>query len=442
MATGSPRRVAVLGLDGVPFTLLKRLFDSGVMPNMAQAASDGTFVPMRTELPAISSVAWTSFMTGVGPGDHGIFGFTDLKSGEIALHLPSFDDIRSPVIWHMLPKRRSIVVNVPFTYPARPLNGTLIAGFVAPRFDAAVYPESLIRRLTSINYRIDVDAVRGRQDRRLLMTDLFDTLKIHAQVMEDLIKHEPWDLFIGVITGTDRLHHFFFDAHADPGNSFHKDFIDYYRTVDAFFGRLLQNLGTDTRLIALSDHGFTNLKTQVYLNYILKAEDLLFFKRPDPRGLEDIHPESKAFALDPTRIYISSRERFRSGILGRSESDELKARLKSRLQNLRLGDIGIGDHEGLGSVDEPLFDGVDTGEEIYRGNCLVMAPDLVVVPRRGFDVKAALNVPTATMKDIFTGMHTHDDAFLMVNDASLCERLAGSTIKDPAALIREVLEQS
>ncbi len=47
MGVGSQRRVAVLGLDGVPFTLLKRLFDSGVMPNMAQAATGGTFVQMR-----------------------------------------------------------------------------------------------------------------------------------------------------------------------------------------------------------------------------------------------------------------------------------------------------------------------------------------------------------------------------------------------------------
>ncbi len=379
-------------------------------------------------------------MTGAGPGEHGIFGFTDLKPGEIALHLPSFDDIRCPVIWHKLPNRRSIIVNLPFTYPARPLNGTLIAGFVSPIFERAVYPGSLIRSLAAANYRIDVDAVRGRHDRHFLMNDLFDTLKIHSQVMEDLITHEPWDLFIGVITGTDRLHHFFFDAHSDPGHPFHKDFIDYYRTIDTFFGRLLQKLGPDTRLIALSDHGFTNLKIQVYLNHILKSEGLLFFKRPDPSGLEDIHPESEAFALDPTRIYLNSRDRFRRGFLGTSESNELKARLKSRLENLRLADIGIRESDGLGSADELLFDGVLEGQEIYEGNCLPMAPDLVVKPRRWFDVKAALNASSATMKDIFSGMHTHDDAFLMVNDRSLSERLQDATIKDPAALIIDVLK--
>jgi predicted AlkP superfamily phosphohydrolase/phosphomutase len=439
MATSSSRRVAVLGLDGVPFGLLKSLFDSGVMPNMAQAASAGTFVPMRTELPAISSVAWASFMTGVGPGEHGIFGFTDLEPREMALKLPSFDDIRHPVLWQQVPKKRSVIVNLPFTYPARPLNGTLIAGFVAPIFERSVYPESLICRLKAVNYRIDVDATRGRHDRRFLIADLFDTLKMHTQVMEDFLKHEPWDLFIGVITGTDRLHHFFFDAHADPGNPFHKDFIAYYRSIDAFFGRFLQSLGSDTRVVALSDHGFTELKIQVYLNHILKTEGYLSFVRPDPRGPEDIHSSSRAFAMDPTRIYMNQRERFGNGTLGAIEADELKARLKSRLESLRLADVGIRESDGLGSTDEPLFEAVHRGEEIYHGDCSDLAPDLVVAPRRGFDVKATLNASSATMRDIFTGMHTHDDAFLIVNDSSLREKLQGANITDPAGLILDVL---
>jgi predicted AlkP superfamily phosphohydrolase/phosphomutase len=190
----------------------------------------------------------------------------------------------------------------------------------------------------------------------------------------------------------------------------------------------------------LSDHGFSDLKTQVYLNHILKSEGLLFFKRPDPRGPEDIHPESKAFALDPTRIYFNGRDRFRNGILGASELNELKARLKSRLESLRLGDIGLCESDGLGSAHELLFDGVLEGVEIYKGDCTAIAPDLLVIPRRGFDVKAALNASSVTVKDIFTGMHTHDDAFLIVNDNSLGQRLEAATIRDPAALILEVLE--
>ena len=71
--------------------------------------------------------------------------------------------------------------------------------------------------------------------------------------------------------------------------------------------------------------------------------------------------------------------------------------------------------------------------------CTTLAPDLVVIPRPGYDLKATLNVAVPTMKDIFTGMHTHDDAFLIVNSASLSEALPSPKITDVAGLVIEVL---
>ncbi len=434
----SHTRVAVLGLDGVPFPLLESLFDAGVMPRLAEVARAGSFVKMRTSLPAVSSVAWTSFMTGTNPGAHGIFGFTDLKAGEIAVHLPSFDDVRQPALWNRLPGRTSVVVNLPFTYPARPLEGVLVAGFVSPIFDRAIYPPSLIPWLKSKNYRIDVDSVRGRQDPGFLIEDLFDTLNLRGQVMMDLMESNPWDLFVGVITGTDRLHHFFFDAFSDHAHRFHKDFLDYYRRVDACIGTLVERLQGRARLIVLSDHGFTALKSQVYLNHILSNLGYLSYTRPDPRTVEDIHPRSRAFAMDPTRIYLHSRDRFRTGVLNSREKEELRQKLKYDMERIRLIDVGIqGDSDA--DPEEPLFAGVKFKEELYRGEAMESAPDLVIIPRRGYDLKAAVNVTAPVMKDIFTGMHTHDDAFLIVDDPSVAARMSDPEISEVAGLIFEVL---
>ena len=122
-------------------------------------------------------------MTGADPGEHGIFGFTDLKPGSMKLHLPSFDDIKAPVIWNRIPERYTVIVNLPFTYPARPLNGVLIAGFVAPIFERAIFPDKFSPWLKSENYRIDVDTVRGRTDRRFLIGDLFDLINVREKVI-------------------------------------------------------------------------------------------------------------------------------------------------------------------------------------------------------------------------------------------------------------------
>jgi predicted AlkP superfamily phosphohydrolase/phosphomutase len=433
------KKVAVLGLDGVPYSLLTGLFEAGVMPNLAATAREGIFAKMQTCLPAVSSAAWASFMTGKNPGHHGIFGFTDLAENEISLRLPSFDDIRQPVVWNMVRGKTTVVVNLPFTYPARPLNGVLISGFVAPIFERSVCPESLIPWLRSLDYRTDVDAVKGRQDRRSLVQELFKSLAVREKVMFTLMDDTSWDLFIGVITGTDRLHHFFFDAKDDPAHPFHVDFMDYYRRIDAFFGRFLSRVASDTRLIVLSDHGFTRLKKQVYLNPILRSLGYLSFTRPDPQSLDDIHPDSRAFAMDPTRIYLNSSARFGRGVLGSNETVEVRAKLKQDLEELRLRDVGILEPGNGATPDDSLFAEVKLKEEIYEGDLLPLAPDLVIIPKVGYDVKAAINAPGPVMTDIFTGMHTHDDAFLILSDGGPSGRLLNPCITDVAGHIRDVL---
>jgi predicted AlkP superfamily phosphohydrolase/phosphomutase len=435
------KKVAVLGLDGVPYGLLKNLFQMGVMPTLEALAESGTMLQMESSQPPVSSVAWTSFMTGKNPGEHGIFGFTDLKDGRISMRLPSFDDITSPTLWQIIGEsgKTSVVVNLPFTYPARPLRGSLVAGFVAPTLERAVYPESLLPWLRSLDYRVDVDAVAGRQDRRGLMVDLFRTLNVHEKVMLELMETHPWDLFVGVVTGTDRLHHFFFDAAADQTHPFHCDFMDYYRRVDVLVQRFTARLGRDTRIIVLSDHGFTALKTQIYLNNLLRQLGYLRFSTSGGARLEEIDPSALAFAMDPSRVYLCTRRRFNSGCIPFGDEERTLSRLKTDLERVSLSDAGIVNPPTCDKPDDRLFQKVLTKEEIYTGRHLDRAPDLVLVPKEGYDLKATLGVPHMSMKDIFTGTHTHDDAFLICSLPKPATDFPGKAIEDVAGLVLEVL---
>ena len=128
-----PGRVCVIGLDGVPFDLLRRLAGEGVMPAMRKLLGEGHLHKLKASLPEISSVSWTSFMTGTNPGQHGIFGFTDLQEKSYRLRFPNSADVKAPTIWDRLGERglKSIVINQPSTYPARKIEGALVAGFVA-----------------------------------------------------------------------------------------------------------------------------------------------------------------------------------------------------------------------------------------------------------------------------------------------------------------------
>ena len=78
-------RAVVLGLDGVPHSLLENLKKRGRIPYMASIFKNGYFGRMSVCIPEISSVSWSSFMTGAQSGVHGIYGFMDLEPGTYTL---------------------------------------------------------------------------------------------------------------------------------------------------------------------------------------------------------------------------------------------------------------------------------------------------------------------------------------------------------------------
>ena len=69
------KRVIVLGIDGLDHGLLERFMDEGRLPNFARLAREGDSAPLQTTMPPLSPVAWSTFITGLDPGGHGIFDF-------------------------------------------------------------------------------------------------------------------------------------------------------------------------------------------------------------------------------------------------------------------------------------------------------------------------------------------------------------------------------
>ena len=74
-STADGRKVIVLGFDGLDPTIVKGLMDTGRAPNFRKLAEMGSFLPLATTMPALSPVAWSSFITGMTPGGHGIADF-------------------------------------------------------------------------------------------------------------------------------------------------------------------------------------------------------------------------------------------------------------------------------------------------------------------------------------------------------------------------------
>src|SRR5690242_14251497 len=113
--SSKPPRLFILGLDGSPLPLLRRLMAQGDMPNLARIFEGGTAVEMDSSLPDVSAVAWTSINTGKNPGKHGIYGFVDRKPGTDSMEVMTSTHVRAKTIWELVSAagRRAIAVNTP-----------------------------------------------------------------------------------------------------------------------------------------------------------------------------------------------------------------------------------------------------------------------------------------------------------------------------------------
>ena len=68
-------QVVVVGLDGLSPVLAEKFMAEGKLPNLSKLKEEGAYARLQTTTPAISPVAWSSFMTGSDPSKHNIFDF-------------------------------------------------------------------------------------------------------------------------------------------------------------------------------------------------------------------------------------------------------------------------------------------------------------------------------------------------------------------------------
>jgi len=151
-------RVVIIGLDGLEPTLAEKFMAEGKLPHLSMLKKEGTYARLQTTTPAISPVAWSSFMTGSEPSKHNIFDFLSrdpktylpslssayigrprrtLSFGKYAIPLgkPEIRGMRKSVpFWKTLGEAGifSTVLRVPITFPPEKFSGHLLSGMCAP----------------------------------------------------------------------------------------------------------------------------------------------------------------------------------------------------------------------------------------------------------------------------------------------------------------------
>ena len=410
-----PRRVVFIGLDGTPYTFMRRLIDEGRLPNAARLEQKGSLLRMDSMWPWVSSVAWSSMMTGVNPGKHNIYGFIDRDPATCKQFIPTSRNMKARTLWEVLGDagKRVIVVNVPVTYPPRQVNGILVGGFLSPSLDKAVYPASYGQTLKSLGYIVDADPWKARESKELALQEVNAALDARIRTLFHLFDQEEWDYLHVHIMETDRLHHFLWQQMADGHPTYAPAFYDVYKRIDDMLGQLDARLDESTALMWMADHGFCTIKKEVYVNRWLMDRGWLKLQNVPPdrkKGLDEIDPSSVAYSLDPGRVVIRLAGREKDGCVAPgAEYEAIRDEIATAALELRDPDSG-----------DAIFQAAFKREELYHGPYFEQAADLILAPYDGYDPKGPLYKETLTYKgDELVGMHTFDDAMLYVGGRTI-----------------------
>lgn len=462
----SPASVLVIGLDGATWDLLNPMMAAGWMPNLARLAAEGTSAALRSTLPPLTAPAWSSFMTGLNPGRHGVFAFQRALNRDLERTFVNATAIQAPLLWERLSNHglRVGVLNVPLTYPVRPVNGWLVSGMMTPSEESDfTYPADLAAVLRSRRYVIDLRVLKQERDYRApeqrlaLVNDLRRTLEDRQAALEETLLPLGSDFIMVVYETPDRLQHWTWRYLDDllslsgprtfERTPIHDAVEAAYRAVDAALGRTLARAaGPQTRVFMLSDHGFGFRHTRVHVDQWLANQGWLTYasgkadvrkqlkqymgwvKRFLPRGLllrgrrafavnriiDWAHTQAYSGVASEYAIYINRRDREPYGSVTDADVAALRREIKARL--LELVDPRQGQRVARAVYDR---------EEFYQGPFTDQAPDIVYELAPGYEPTSEVSAGRI-FSDVTAegeGMHQPDGIFLAWGPDIAAQRL-------------------
>lgn len=282
-------KVAVIGLDcAEPKLLFERWLDE--LPNFRQLMERGTWGPLRSVDPPITVPAWSCMTSGVDPGELGIYGFRNrAKYDYDSLMVADSRAVTAPRVWDRLSEagKHVIVVGVPQTSPPVPVNGELVSCFLTgdTRTDPYTHPAELRAEVEALvgAYRVDVRNFRS-DDRDRILAEVYEMTEQRFRLCRHLLDTRPWDFFMMVEIGLDRMHHafwrFFDPEHPryESGHRYRDAIRNYYAYLDDEIGELLERFEDDTAVLVVSDHGARPMHGAICVNEWLAQEGYLVLK--------------------------------------------------------------------------------------------------------------------------------------------------------------------
>ncbi len=419
-------RALIIGLDGATFDVLNPLMQQGRMPNLRRFIESGVSGILHSTRPPITPAAWTTFMTGKGPGQHGILDFEKYEATTHTLTFNSTYEIREKTLWQLLSEKGQRVgsINVPMTYPPKPVNGFMISGFETPSIEAQfTWPpelkEEIFRIIPNYNYRTNWRrrALGGEAVLRENLDYISSSFDQGLELTRYYGERFGWDVLMVVFKLVDNLQHKAW-KYLDPryASRFPRQAelsAKVFEHLDKVLGELFEYAQRRrATVLIMSDHGHGSLDGKAQPNLLLQQWGYLAMRSPwEQAGTRATHwlrrlTKGKAtrfeqgsrgierdLALDWSRtracvmhagiygfLYINLKGRGPHGIVEPADYERLRDELIERFQNFTTA--------GPDGRSVRVFPEVFKTEQLYKTGREQNPnlPDLLLAPQPGLAV--------------------------------------------------------
>ena len=415
-----PVRVLLLGWDGAEPGLVEPWVAQERLPVLAAGVAWGRLGRVRSTVPPLTPPAWTTMLTGVNPGRHGVYGFTRLGPGRREVPVTAADR-RAPTVWQYLTAAglRVGLFNLSASYPPEAVNGFVLPGFETPVFGPEMtHPrEAFEVAMAGVRGYVHegVDRLRGEQ----AAAHLRQQMRLQQGMLRRLMQEWPVDVLAVILNGIDRIHH-----RAWPEGRSVEEVAqaegtaveEIYRECDAILGDLLEEYADEqTEVVVVSDHGGGPLRGRLVLGRALeeggflkrrevdKSRDALVLLVKLARRVVPARVRPVLWALSGAKLRRRAEERQREeqrvlldweqtvaypwgagfaqvpvrgpegeGGVAPEDRERVREEVAAHIRGLRDPATG-----------EPLASRVRRGEEVYDEPRLGSVPDLVVDPGEG-----------------------------------------------------------
>jgi predicted AlkP superfamily phosphohydrolase/phosphomutase len=443
IANGSPHRLFIFGWDCADWIVIEEGWRRGMLPHLRAIADRGESGTLLSTIPPVTAPAWTSFLTGKDPGEHGIFGFRSVDPEDYRSVTIPGGRRRGSTLFKQADEAgyRTCLVTVPWTYPPERLTrGVVVPGWDAPdESPDSCYPPALGEELAKIVERIP-RRNPGRSSVPRFLERQRQNIALRERICSHLIARTNPHIFMTVFPEPDQVTHLFWGKTEIP-----ESLLLAYEAVDESMGRIIsEHVGPADRIVVLSDHGARPIHTYVHVGKVLEDGGFLTLTGDDgqrstvARGLKRrvwyrLPPKlrlallrniprsarrrasravrgnhidwrvTRAFPGDEgpgLGVIINVRPPFKHGPVFGDEYESVRRDVISYLSAVTDPQSG-----------EPAFDRVLPREDVYEGPTLASAPDVVLVPAPGFGTRRGLDFTERTSR-VAVGGHRREGMFV------------------------------